>query len=98
MPDSTLAGVITAAATVTGGLITGGATVIVALILRKTARVERKVDNVQETADANHKIMNQERTDRLNYQAALIRALKAKGIEVPIDQSLPDEQISPEDR
>jgi hypothetical protein len=37
-----------------------------------------------------HKIVNQQRTDALNYQRALIRALQAKGIEVPQDQSVED--------
>ena len=40
------------------------------------------------TARATHKIVNQERTDRMNYQRALIRALEDKGIAVPIDQSV----------
>lgn len=36
-----------------------------------------------------HRIVNQQHTDMKNYQGALIRALEAKGIEVPIDQSAP---------
>lgn len=36
-----------------------------------------------------HKLVNQAHTDAMNYQAALIRALEAKGIEVPTDQSAP---------
>lgn len=36
-----------------------------------------------------HKIVNQQRTDMLNFQNALIRALVAHDIEVPIDQSIP---------
>jgi hypothetical protein len=34
-----------------------------------------------------HKIVNQQRTDMLRYQRALIVALKAHGVEVPDDQS-----------
>lgn len=34
-----------------------------------------------------HKIVNQQRTDMVQYQRALIFALKAAGIEVPVDQS-----------
>lgn len=36
-----------------------------------------------------HHLVNQGHTDSINYQNALIRALKARGIEVPIDQSAP---------
>jgi hypothetical protein len=36
-----------------------------------------------------HNLVNQQHTDLKNYQAALIRALEAQGIEVPIDQSAP---------
>jgi hypothetical protein len=39
------------------------------------------------TAKSTHHIVNQQRTDLQNYQRALIRALKAGGIEVPEDQS-----------
>lgn len=39
-----------------------------------------------------HKIVNQQHTDMKNYQGALIRALEAKGITVPIDQSAPQPQ------
>lgn len=34
-----------------------------------------------------HKIVNQQRTDMLQYQKALVLALKTAGIEVPEDQS-----------
>jgi hypothetical protein len=39
-----------------------------------------------------HKIVNQQHTDLKNYQAALIRALQDKGIDVPLDQSAPQPQ------
>jgi hypothetical protein len=39
-----------------------------------------------------HKIFNQQHTDLKNYQAALIRALQDKGIDVPLDQSAPQPQ------
>jgi hypothetical protein len=35
-----------------------------------------------------HKIVNQEKTNRDNFNRALIRALEDKGIPVPIDQSI----------
>lgn len=37
-----------------------------------------------------HHLVNQSHTDSINYQNGLIRALKAQGIEVPIDQSAPN--------
>jgi hypothetical protein len=43
-----------------------------------------------------HHLVNQGHTDSVNYQNALIRALRAGGIDIPIDQSLPaDENIDP---
>jgi hypothetical protein len=41
-------------------------------------------------AKSTHKIVNQAHTDAINYQNALVRSLKAHGIEIPIDQSLPN--------
>lgn len=84
MPPSTWAGIIAAI----GTMLTAVALVITAWTNhRNTRRVECKVEEVQKTGQEVHKIVNQERTDRLNYQAALIRALEAKGIDVPVDQS-----------
>lgn len=44
------------------------------------------------TGRATHKIVNQQRTDMLAYNRALVRALRDQGIEVPIDQSLPEDE------
>jgi Na+-transporting NADH:ubiquinone oxidoreductase subunit NqrF len=78
MPQSTLAGVITAAAAV----FTSLALVITAIGgLLAARRVGRKVDEV-------HVIVNQQRTDTMNYQRALIAALERHGVEVPADQSV----------
>lgn len=41
-------------------------------------------------AKETHHLVNQGHTDSVNYQNALIRALKDRGIEVPIDQSAPN--------
>jgi hypothetical protein len=79
MPDSTLAGVITAVSTLflaIGGVIT--AFTVLIPILRQTK--------------STHKIVNQQRTDMLRFQRALIRALTDAGIEVPIDQSVDDQE------
>lgn len=37
-----------------------------------------------------HTLVNQSHTDAINYQNALIRALKDKGIDVPVDQAAPN--------
>jgi hypothetical protein len=39
-----------------------------------------------------HKIVNQEKTDRDNFNRALIRALDEAGIKVPVDQSIKDKE------
>ena len=41
------------------------------------------------TTKATHGLVNQQHTDLVNYQAALIRAMRAAGIDVPMDQSAP---------
>lgn len=77
MPASTLAGVISAVAAV----FTALALVITAIAgLLAARRAGRKIDEV-------HQIVNQQHTDLKNYQRALIRALEAAGIAVPMDQS-----------
>lgn len=77
MPDSTLAGVITAIASA----FTAIALVITAVGgLQRSRKVEAKVDTV-------HKIVNQQRTDAQNYQRALIAALRKAHVDVPEDQS-----------
>lgn len=79
MPASTAAGVIAAVGTV----LTAVALVITAVAgLLAARRVARKVDEV-------HVIVNQQRTDTMNYQRALIAALQRHGIDVPVDQSAP---------
>jgi hypothetical protein len=40
-----------------------------------------------------HKIVNQQRTDMQRYQRALVRALENHGIDVPVDQSLIDDEL-----
>jgi hypothetical protein len=76
VPESTLAGIITAIGvciTAVGGLV--AAFTVFLPILR----------DVRST----HKIVNQQRTDMLKFQRTLIKTLVAHGIEVPEDQSLP---------
>lgn len=77
MPDSTLAGIITACASLfiaIGGVITALG------VLLPLLRSSREV----------HSLVNSASTDAKRYQAALVKALLKHGIEVPDDQSLPD--------
>lgn len=85
MPDSTAAGIITASAAV----FTSLALVITAVAgLVAARRVGRQVGQVETKVDSVHTMVNQQRTDALNYQRALISALNRAGIEVPADQSV----------
>jgi hypothetical protein len=59
------------------GMVTAGATMITAV---GGIYLGRRVQEV-------HKIVNQQRTDMLQYQKALISALSSAGIEIPEDQS-----------
>lgn len=80
-----ITGIITAASTfvvAVGGLL---ATLVILIpLLRETRSV--------------HKIVNQQRTDLLRYQRALLATLRAHGIEPPADQSLepgPETAVTP---
>lgn len=85
MPASTAAGIITASAAV----FTSLALVITAIAgLVAARRVGVKVAAVEVKVDGVHTIVNQQRTDAMNYQRALISALNKHGIEVPADQSV----------
>jgi hypothetical protein len=78
---SSAAGIISAvAAVVTALALVLGALPALLKVLKSTREV--------------HVIVNQQRTDMTRYQAALIRALNEAGITVPIDQSLPDEDLT----
>lgn len=63
------------------GTLLGG----IAAFITAVRKIGRKVDDV-------HRLVNQQHTDLKNYQAALIRALNAHGITIPIDQSAPQPQ------
>ena len=91
MDPSTWAGTIGAV----GSCLTAIALIITARAdSRRSRRLEGKVDHVQATGEVTHKLVNhqhdvmvQEAKDNKDYQAALIRALEVRGIEVPVDQS-----------
>lgn len=75
MGASSWAGIITAVATLMtalGGLLLAFKTVI----------------PLYRTAQSTHKIVNQQRTDMLRYQRALIKTLQNAGIDIPDDQSI----------
>ena len=76
MADSTAAGVITAIATAITAI--GGLMLALGVM----------IPNLRETRKI-HVMVNQQRTDMIRYQAALVAALQKAGIEVPADQSLP---------
>jgi hypothetical protein len=85
MTGSSLAGIITAFA----GVITALALLFAALpalvkVLRETRRTGVAIGEV-------HTIVNQQKTDLINYQAALVRALRTAGVDVPMDQSMGEE-------
>ena len=72
-----------------GGLVTimVAGVKVVAPLMRRTARTEAAVVAVGTAVADVHVIVNQQRTDAQNYQAALIRALRDAHIDVPIDQA-----------
>jgi hypothetical protein len=92
MNPSSWAGVIGAI----GSCLTAVALIITARAdSRRSRRLEGKVDSVQAIGETTHVIVNhqrdvmiQEAKDNKDYQRALIRALEARGIEVPVDQSV----------
>jgi hypothetical protein len=71
---SSVAGIITAVATMLtalGGLL---------LALKVVVPIRKETSQI-------HTMVNQQRTDALNYQKALIRALSKAGVDIPEDQS-----------
>lgn len=89
---SSLAGVITAIALV----ITAASGIIVSLtkFLPEVRKMRKAAEATQAVVDDVHTIVNQQRTDGLNFQRALIRALTDAGIPVPIDQSVQEPPAS----
>jgi uncharacterized Ntn-hydrolase superfamily protein len=82
MSGTDIAVVVTAvgtAVTAVGGLVL--AVGVLVPILRNTRKA------VATTAEV-HTMVNQQRTDMLRYQVALVDALRSAGIDVPTDQSL----------
>jgi hypothetical protein len=59
-------------------------------VLRSSRSNAKKLDAVEIKVDGVHTIVNQRYTDILNFNRALVRALEGAGIEVPVDQSVPE--------
>lgn len=105
LAPSTFAGTVTAVATVITAL--GGLFLALAVFvptLRETRKAVAASDKavlasaeVKESIAEVHTIVNQQRTDMLNYQRALVRLLNKHGIEVPEDQSIDHEDKSDDD-
>ena len=76
-PTPSWAAVATAAASVITAI--GGIILSVAVLIP-----------LYRTSQSTHALVNQQRTDGINYQNALIRALKSAGVNVPVDQSAPN--------
>ena len=79
---TTLVSIITATATFITAVTALFAVLPAVLKLRAEVKAGRK-----EVGDV-HKIVNQQRTDMMRYERALVLALKRAGVEVPVDQSI----------
>lgn len=82
MPDSTLAGVITAVATVITAV--GGLLLAISVLIPNLRATKKAAVALSEV----HTIVNQQRTDAQRYQVALVEALRKAGVDVPADQSV----------
>lgn len=73
------------------GLITAACTMVIALaslvIMIVSRRTKKTVDATHQQAIVIHQLVNQRFTDMERYQVALLKTLRAAGIEIPDDQS-----------
>lgn len=67
-------------------LIVAGVAVLGQWLLRR--QVYQRQDELITRINSVHKIVNQQRTDMLRYEAALKAALRHAGVDIPADQSL----------
>jgi len=90
-----VAAVITAIATVITAL--GG--LVLAMAAWRTAQRTKSTEAVARATEARveevHVIVNQRFTDLQRYAEALVRALSAAGVDVPIDQSIGPQESHP---
>ena len=86
MSPSSIAGIITASATVLTAA--GGLLLALAVFLPQMRETRRIAEASKVTLDEVHVIVNQQRTDMQRYQRALIAALERAGVDIPEDQSV----------
>jgi hypothetical protein len=86
MTGSSVAGIITASATV---LTAAGGLFLALAVFLPTMRKTREIaEESRQQISAVHVIVNQQRTDMERYIRALTAALRSAGVEVPADQSI----------
>lgn len=86
MTGAGAAAIIAAAATVITAL--GGLALALAVLLPSLRKNRDAVAAVHSEVREVHTIVNQQRSDAMAYQAALVAALTAAGVPVPTDVSL----------
>jgi hypothetical protein len=91
MAGSSVAGIITAIAS---GILALAALVSAFTVFipmaRRVRHTEETAERTEQVAKSTHVLVNSRYDNIENFNRALIRALNKHGIEVPIDQSLPD--------
>ena len=88
-----MSGNVAAIIAAVGTLLTAVAVVLTAVgvlvpILRKQRTIQATAQTAVDKVSEVHTMVNQQRTDMLRYQAALIDVLRAASLPVPADQSL----------
>jgi hypothetical protein len=91
MTGSSVAGIITASATV---LTAAGGLFLALAVFLPTMRKTREIAEESRTQiSAVHVIVNQQRTDMERYIRALTARLRSAGVDVPADQSINPEEL-----
>lgn len=86
---TSIVGVVTALATlVTAFSVLVGALPALLKLRREVLAQRADVNHARSEVQEVHKIVNQQRTDMVRYERALVAALKRAGVEVPVDQSI----------
>lgn len=69
-------------------LVLGAVASLITAVAAATVTVVRGINRVQETADQTHTMVNSQRLAAARYTRVLVDALRARGIDVPDDESL----------
>lgn len=69
-------------------LVLGAVASLVTAVAAAAVTIVRGIRRVQETADQTHTMVNSQRLAAAKYTKVLVDALRAKGIDVPDDESL----------